>query len=66
MRGERIEEVKGFQYLGTILNSTERWRSRERAVKGGSIIVSVARVMRGRNVSMKVKRGLRNSILLLI
>ncbi len=37
---------------------------RERAVKGRSIIVSLAKVMKGRNVSMEVKRGLRNSILL--
>ncbi len=36
----------------------------ERAVKGKSVIGSLARVMKGRNVSMKVKRGLRSSILL--
>ncbi len=33
-------------------------------MKGRSIIGSLARVMRGRNVSMEVKRGLRNSLLL--
>ncbi len=38
---------------------------RERAVKGRSVIGSLARVMKGRSVSMEVKRGLRNGILLL-
>ncbi len=37
---------------------------RERAVKGRSVIGYLARVMKGRNVSMEVERGLRNSILL--
>ncbi len=34
-------------------------------MEGKSVIGSLARVMRGVNVSMEVKRGLRNSILLL-
>ncbi len=33
-------------------------------MKSRWVIGSLARVMRGRNVSMEVKRGLRNSILL--
>ncbi len=33
-------------------------------MKGRSVRGSLARVMKGRNVSMEVKRGLRNSILL--
>ncbi len=37
---------------------------RERTVKGRSVIESLARVMKARNVSMEVKRGLRSSILL--
>lgn len=35
-----------------------------RAVKGRSAIGALGRNMRGRSVSMEVKRGLRNSILL--
>ncbi len=35
-----------------------------RVVKGRSVIGTLARVMKGRNVSMEVKRGLRNTILL--
>ncbi len=37
---------------------------RERAVKGRSVIGSLGRVMKGRNMYMEVKRGLRNSVLL--
>ena len=37
---------------------------RERVVKGRSVIGSLTRIMKGRNVSMEVKRGMRNSILL--
>lgn len=36
----------------------------ETAVKGRSIIGTLARVKKGRNMSMEVKRGLRNSIFL--
>ncbi len=39
------------------------WRNKK-AVKGRSVIRSLARVMKGRIVSMKGKRSLRNSILL--
>ncbi len=37
---------------------------RERVMKGRSVVGSLTWVMKGRNVSMDVKRGLRNSILL--
>ncbi len=37
---------------------------RERVMKGRSVVGSLAEVMRGRSISMDVKRGLRNSILL--
>ncbi len=36
---------------------------RERAVKGRRVIGSLARVMRGRNVSTEVKRDLRNRLI---
>ncbi len=45
----------------------QTWRyggSNKRAVKGRSVIGLLARVMKWRNVSTEVKRGLRNSILL--
>ncbi len=65
--GERMEEVKEFKYLETVLckhGEVDGERERERAVKSMSVIGSLARVMKGRNVSMYVKRGLRNSIVL--
>ncbi len=66
MGGERMEVVKEFKYLGTVLkrNGEMEGEVRERAVKGRSVIGSLARVMKGRSVSMEVQRGLRNSILL--
>ncbi len=66
MGGERMEVVKEFKYLGTILSKHVEMEGEvsERAVKGGRVVGSLARVKRGRNVSMEVKRGLRNSILL--
>ncbi len=39
-------------------------QKRERMMKGRSVVVLLAGVMKGRNVSMDVKRSLRNSILL--
>ncbi len=63
---ERMEVVKEFKYLGTVLSKHGEIEGlvRERSVKGMSVIGSLARVMRGRNVYMEVRRGLRNSILL--
>ncbi len=37
---------------------------RERAMKGRSVVGSLAELVKGRNVSMDVKRGLRNGVLL--
>ncbi len=61
-----MEVVKEFKYLGAVLSEHGEMEGevRERAVKGRSVIGSLARVMRGRDVSMEVKKGLRNSIFL--
>ncbi len=66
MGGERMEVVKEFKYLGTVLSKHGEMERevRERAVKGRNVIGSLARVMKERSVSMEVKRGIRNSILL--
>ncbi len=65
MGGERMEVVIECKYLGTILRKhREMEEVGERAVKGRRVMGSLARVMRGRNVSMEVKRGPRNSIVL--
>ncbi len=64
--GGRMEVMKEFKYLGTVLSKHGEMEGeiRKSVVKGRSVIGSLARVMKGRSVSMEVKRGLRNSILL--
>ncbi len=53
-------------YLGTVLckHSGMEGEIRERVMKGRSVLGLLTGVMKGRNVSIDVKRGLRNSILL--
>ncbi len=62
-----MEEVKEFKYLGTILwkHGSMEGEIRERTVKGTQVMVALERVMKGRNVSMVVKRGIRNGAILL-
>ncbi len=63
---EKMEEVSEFKYLGTVLckHGGMEGEIRERVMKGRSVVGSLAWVMKGRNVSKDVKRGIRNSILL--
>ncbi len=63
---EETEEVNEFKYLGTVLCKHEgkEGEIRERVMKGRSVVGLFAGVMKGRNVSMEVKRDPRNSILL--
>ncbi len=63
---EKMEEVNEFKYLGTVLckHGGMEGEIREQVMKDRSIVGSLAGVMKGRTVSMEVKRGLRNSILL--
>ncbi len=62
---EKMEEVSEFKCLGTVLckHGGMEGEIRERVMKGRSVVGSPAGVMKGRNVSMDVKRGLRNSLL---
>ncbi len=59
-------EVKEFRYLRTVLfnHGEMEGKSNERVVRGGSIIGKLARVMKGRNVSVEEKKILRSRILL--
>ncbi len=61
-----MEEVNEFKYLGTILckHGSMEGEIRERTVKGRQVIGVLERVMKGRNVSMEVKWGIRNSVVL--
>ncbi len=61
-----MEEMSEFKYLGTVLckHGGMEGEIRERVMRGRSVVGSLTGVMKGRNVSIDVKRVLRNSILL--
>ena len=63
LRTEKMEGVKEFKYQGIVLckHGEKKEEIRERTVKVKCVIRSFARVMRGRNVSMEIKKSLRNS-----
>ncbi len=60
---ERKRNVSEFTYLGTVLckHRGMEGKIRERVMKGRSVVGSLTGVMKGKNVSMDVKRGLRNT-----
>ncbi len=68
MGGDRMKVVKECNYLETVLSEHGEMEGEviEITAKGKSVRGSLTRVMKGRNVSvsMEVKRGLRNSVLL--
>lgn len=55
-----------IKYLGTVVSGYGEMKGEisKRVVKGRSVIGALGRVFKGRNVSLKVNRGLKNSILL--
>ncbi len=58
--------MKSSMYLGTILckHGSMEGEIREREVKGRQVMGALERVMKGRSVSMAVKKGIRNSVIL--
>ncbi len=54
-----------FKYLGSIMCKRGGMESetRETAVQGRKLVGSLGRLMKGRTVSMKVKKGLRDGII---
>ncbi len=63
---EKMEKVNEFKYLGTILckHRSMEGEIRKRTVKGRQVMGALERVMKGRNASMEVKKGIRNSVIL--
>ncbi len=61
-----MEEVNEFKYLGTILceHGSMEGEGRERTVKGRQLMGALERIMKGRNVSMAVRKEIRNSVIL--
>ena len=66
MNGMVMEEVREFKYLGSVFSKhgTVEAEVRERAMQGRKVVGAVGSVMKGRCVSMDVKRGIRDSVLL--
>ncbi len=63
---EVMEEVNEFKHLTTILCKQKSMEGeiRERTVMGRQVMGTLERVMKGRDLSMGVKRGIRNSVIL--
>ncbi len=61
-----MEEVNEFKYVWTILCKYGSMEGEigERTVKGRQVMDALERVMKGRNVSITVKQGIRNSVIL--
>ena len=64
IKGEQLEEVREFKYLGSVLCKYDTMVSeiRERTMLGRREIGELGSVLNGRGMSMEVKRNLRNSI----
>ncbi len=65
LNGEKMEEVHEFKYLGLIRckHGSIEGETRETAVQGRKVIGSLEHVMKGRIVSMEVKKGLHDGII---
>ncbi len=61
-----MEEVNEFTYMETFLckHGCMEGEIRERTVKGRQVMGALERVMKGRNLSMELKKGIRNSVIL--
>ncbi len=66
LNGEEMEEFNEFKYLGSVMckHGGTEGEARERALHGRKVVGSLGRIMKGRSVSMKVKRDLRNTVIL--
>ena len=66
LQGRELEEVREFKYLGSVLSKdgTLEDEIRERTVQGRKAIGELSGVIRGRSMSVGVKKDLRNSIIL--
>ncbi len=65
LNGEEMEEVNDFKYLGSVMckHGDTEGETRERALQGRKGVGSLGHIMKGRSVSMEVKRDLRNTVI---
>lgn len=61
LNGERIEEVNGFRYLGSIL--CMGGEARERDIEGRKVVGSLEHIMKEKTVHLVVKTGLCDGII---
>ncbi len=60
-----MEEVNEYKYLGSVMfmHGGTEGKTRERALQVRKVVGSLGRMMKGRSVSMEVKRDLRNTVI---
>ncbi len=60
-----MEEVNEFKYLGSVMckHGGTEGETRERALQGRKVVGSLGRTMKGKSVSIEVKRELRNTVI---
>ncbi len=65
LNGEAMEKVNEFKYLGSVMckHGGTEGETRERALQGKKVVGSLGRIMKGRSVSMEVKKDLRNTVI---
>ncbi len=64
LNGEEMEEVNEFKYLGSVMCKLGgTGETRERGLQGRKVVGSLGLIMNGRNVSIEVKRDLRNTVI---
>ena len=66
MNGERLEEVKEFKYLGSVMSKYGGMDEeiKERGVKGRQAMGTLNTIIKNKKISVEVKKGLRDSIVL--
>ncbi len=67
LNGEKMEEVHEFKYLGSIMckHESKEGETRERVMQGRKVVGSLGCMMKGRTVSMEVKKRLHDGIIVL-
>ncbi len=60
-----MEEVNEIKYLGSVMgkHGGTEGETRERVLQGRKAVGFLGRIMKGRSVSMEVKRDLRNTVI---
>ncbi len=65
LNDKEMEEVIEFKYLGSVMckNGGMEGETRERPLQGRRVVGSLGRILKGRSVTVGVKRDLRNTVI---